>query len=71
MITFLITLLCVSILFMITVLNYWRIERMAHNQREFVEQARKEINALNTILLFGSETNRGWSRSSCSKSLSE
>jgi len=24
---------------------------MAHNQREFVEQARKEINALNTILL--------------------
>lgn len=51
MITFLITLLCVSILFMISVLNYWRIERMAHNQREFTEQARKEINALNTILL--------------------
>ena len=24
---------------------------MAHNQREFTEQARKEINALNTILL--------------------
>ena len=42
---------CSVLLLMITFTNYWRIERMAHDQRELLAQARKEINALNTIML--------------------
>lgn len=51
MITFVILLVCIFLLFIITLTNYWRMERMVKNQRDTLAQARKEINALNTILL--------------------
>ena len=51
MITFVILLTCIFLLFVITLTNYWRIERMVKNQRDTLTEARKEINALNTILL--------------------
>lgn len=51
MITFVILLICMFLLFIITLTNYWRMERMVKNQRDTLAQARKEINALNTILL--------------------
>tara|TARA_B110000483_G_C18140467_1_gene521217 strand:- start:884 stop:1270 length:387 start_codon:yes stop_codon:yes gene_type:complete len=51
MLTFVILLICIFLLFLITLTNYWRIERMVKNQRDTLTEARKEINALNTILL--------------------
>ena len=51
MVTFVILLMCIFLLFLITLTNYWRIERMVKNQRDTLAEARKEINALNTILL--------------------